>query len=165
MQKAFWWAKSCKTIIIKTERTGGGRANLRWILGKYMRMGSSVGISTGYELNGRGSSSNKVKVFLFSTTSTPALGLTQLPNQWVPTATSSEDEATGALNWPLTSIWYRGQEWWSYTSTLPYVSVDWCLIKHRDTFILPYIRGMCCEDKRTELAQNRAHWQCLVKAE
>jgi hypothetical protein len=32
-------------------------------------------------------------------------------------------KVTGAWSWPLTSIWYRGQEWWSYTSTPPCVFV------------------------------------------
>jgi hypothetical protein len=33
-------------------------------------------------------------------------------------------------------IWCRGQEWWSYTSTPPYVFMTWCLlIKNRDNFI------------------------------
>jgi hypothetical protein len=28
----------------------------------------------------------------------------------------------------LTSIQWRGNEWWSYTSTPPYVFIEWCLI-------------------------------------
>jgi hypothetical protein len=27
-----------------------------------------------------------------------------------------------------TSIYHRGQEWWSYNSTTPYVLMAWCLI-------------------------------------
>jgi hypothetical protein len=28
---------------------------------------------------------------------------------------------------------------WSYTSTPQYVFMEWCLVKHRDNFTLPYI--------------------------
>jgi hypothetical protein len=44
---------------------------------------SSVGIATGYGLDGRGSNPGKAKIYLFSTASRPALGLTQTPIQWV----------------------------------------------------------------------------------
>jgi hypothetical protein len=30
------------------------------------------------------------------------------------------------------------QNVWSYTSTPPYIFMVWCLIKHRDSFTLPY---------------------------
>jgi hypothetical protein len=45
---------------------------------------SSVGIATGYELGGRGLIFGKGKIFLFPVGSTPVLGPTQPPNQWVP---------------------------------------------------------------------------------
>jgi hypothetical protein len=45
---------------------------------------SSVGIATGYRLKGRRSNPLRGKIFLFSATSIPALGLTQPPIQWVP---------------------------------------------------------------------------------
>jgi hypothetical protein len=45
----------------------------------------------------------------------------------------------GAWRWLLTSIYCRGQEWWSYNSTPPYVFMACCLIKHRDKFILAYV--------------------------
>jgi hypothetical protein len=35
--------------------------------------------------------------------------------------------AARGWNWPLTSIWCWGREWWSYTST-PHVFTVWCLI-------------------------------------
>jgi hypothetical protein len=38
------------------------------------------------------------------------------------------DKAAGAWSWPLNSIYCRGQEWWSYISTSPYVFMVWCLI-------------------------------------
>jgi hypothetical protein len=44
---------------------------------------SSVGIGTGYGLDGQGSNPGKGKIFLFPTTSRLALGPTQSPIQWV----------------------------------------------------------------------------------
>jgi hypothetical protein len=52
---------------------------------------SSVGIATGYGLDDGGvgvPSPGRVKNFLFSTSSSPALGSTQPPIQWVPGALS-----------------------------------------------------------------------------
>jgi hypothetical protein len=59
------------------------------------------------------------KIFLFSTASKLALGLTHLPIQWVlgtilPGAKQQRHE--------------RVQEWWSYSSTPPYILMAWCLI-------------------------------------
>jgi hypothetical protein len=51
-----------------------------------------VGIATSYRLDDRGvgiKSPGGVKNFLYSTSSRPALGSTQLPMQWVPGAFSS----------------------------------------------------------------------------
>jgi hypothetical protein len=45
---------------------------------------SSVGIATGYGLDGRVSIPGRGKIFLFSIASRPALGPTQPPIQWVP---------------------------------------------------------------------------------
>jgi hypothetical protein len=45
---------------------------------------SSVGLATGYGLDGQESISGRAKIFLFSTASRPALGPTQPPIQWVP---------------------------------------------------------------------------------
>jgi hypothetical protein len=49
----------------------------------YRRWDSSVGIAMGYRLNGRGSITGRVKIFLFSTASRPALRPTQPSIQWV----------------------------------------------------------------------------------
>jgi hypothetical protein len=52
---------------------------------------SSVGIATGYGLDGRGAEVRVpvgARIFLHSTSSRPALGPTQPPIQWVPGALS-----------------------------------------------------------------------------
>jgi hypothetical protein len=46
----------------------------------------------------------------------------------------SGGKAAKALSWPLTSILYRGQERWSYTTTPPYVLMAYCLSKDRNSF-------------------------------
>jgi hypothetical protein len=100
---------------------------------------SSVGIATGYELDGRGSFPGKGKrFFIFSAASRQALGPTQPPAQWVPGKTS------GSRSRSFTSIWCRGQKWWSYTSAPRYVFLVWCLIHElstRTTLPLPFT---CC---------------------
>jgi hypothetical protein len=59
---------------------------------------SVVDIATGYGLDDRDRSSSpgRVKNFLLSTSSTPALGSTQPPIQWVPGALSQGGKAVGA---------------------------------------------------------------------
>jgi hypothetical protein len=49
-----------------------------------MSRGSSVGIATGCGLDSQGSIPGKGKIFLVSTASTPALGPTQPPTEWLP---------------------------------------------------------------------------------
>jgi hypothetical protein len=49
-------------------------------------------------------------------------------------ASCSGDKAAWAWSWALNSIYYQGQEWWSYSSTPSYVFMAWCLIKHRYNF-------------------------------
>jgi hypothetical protein len=61
-------------------------------------------------------------ICLFSITSRPALGPTQPPVQWVPEAVSPGVKLTTHVHQ------CRGQEWWTYTSTHPYVFMPWCLI-------------------------------------
>jgi hypothetical protein len=49
-------------------------------------------------------------------------------------------KAAGPWSWPLTFILCRGQEWWNYAFTAPYVFMTWCLlIKHKDKFYLSYV--------------------------
>jgi hypothetical protein len=54
---------------------------------------------------GRSSSSGKVKNFLFSTLSRPALGSTQPSNQLGTECSFAGGKAAGAWRWPLTSNW------------------------------------------------------------
>ncbi|PNF27774.1 hypothetical protein B7P43_G09210, partial [Cryptotermes secundus] len=64
--------------------------------------------------------SGKVKNFLFSTSSTPAMGPTQPPIQWVPGGISSGLKRRGreANHSPLASA--EVKKMWIYTSTPPY---------------------------------------------
>jgi hypothetical protein len=40
--------------------------------------------------------------------------------------------------WPLSSICYQDKNMWSYTYTLPYIYMLWCLIQHRVSFMFYY---------------------------
>jgi hypothetical protein len=77
----------------------------------------AIGLPTGYGLDekgGRISSPGRMKNFLFSTSSRPALGLTQPPIQWVPGALSPGVKQPGceADHSPPTSETYRrGLDW------------------------------------------------------
>jgi hypothetical protein len=62
--------------------------NISKLLQKLRKRDSSVGIATGCGLDGRGSSPDRVKIFLFLTMSIQALRPTQPPIQWVPGAIS-----------------------------------------------------------------------------
>jgi hypothetical protein len=75
---------------------------------------SSVGRLTSYGLDCRGSNPSSGKILLVSTASRPALGPTLPPIQWVPGALSPGVKLT-------THLYLVSQEWWSYTTTPPYV--------------------------------------------
>jgi hypothetical protein len=49
----------------------------------------------------------------------------------------------GPWSWPLTSIYCRRREWWSYTSTPLNVFMTWFVIKHRDITFYLYLIGIC----------------------
>jgi hypothetical protein len=70
---------------------------------------------------GRSSNTGRVKVFLFSTSSKPALGLTQPPIKCVPGALSPRVKRMGREDnhSPPTSA--EVKKTWIYTSTPPYV--------------------------------------------
>jgi hypothetical protein len=68
-------------------------------------------------LKNRGLINNRIRGFLFSPASRPALGINQSPIQWV----------LRALSLGIKHSWY-------YNSIPPYIILKWCLIKHRDNF-------------------------------
>jgi hypothetical protein len=85
--------------------------------------GSLVGIATGYGQDDRAvgvPSPGRVKNFLFSTLSRPALGSTQPPNQWVPGALPPGIKLPGreADHSPPASA--EVKKIWIYTSTHPH---------------------------------------------
>jgi hypothetical protein len=66
---------------------------------KLYKARSAVRVAMGYGLDGKGSIPDEGKIFPFSTASTPALGPTQPPTQWV----------TGTLSPALRRLW-RGAD-------------------------------------------------------
>jgi hypothetical protein len=84
---------------------------------------------------GRSSSPGRVKIFISSTSSRPALGSTQPPIQWVPDALSPGIKRPGreADHFPPASAEIK--KMWIYTST-PHTP-SWrsaLLVKHRNNF-------------------------------
>jgi hypothetical protein len=71
-------------------------------------------------------------ILLFDTVFRPALGPTQPPIQRVPGALSLGAKRPVRLTTHLHLV-SRSSEW-SYTSTPQYVSMVWCLVKHRKNF-------------------------------
>jgi hypothetical protein len=90
--------------------------------------------------------SRQGQVFLFSTTTRPAFGHTQLYIQWVPGPLSSGTEAAGAWSWSLTSIYGRRQEWWSCTSTPPLLFSALCSVVVEIVILLihTFLSGHVC---------------------
>jgi hypothetical protein len=92
---------------------------------------SAVGIATGYGLGDRGvgvKSPGRVKNFLFYTSSTLAVGPTELPIQWVSRALSPGVKRPGREpdHSPPTNA--KIKKTWIYTSTPSYVFMEQCLI-------------------------------------
>jgi hypothetical protein len=90
-------------------------------------MGWTIGVLGFYSRRGLG-------IFLFTTASRTALGLTQPPIQWVRGALSLGAKWPGheADNSPPSSPEVKNA--WSYTSTPLYVFMAWCLVKHWEKF-------------------------------
>jgi hypothetical protein len=96
----------------------------------------------GYGLDGRGSIPGRGSdgIFLFTTASRPALGPTQLPFQWVPTALtpSIKRPVREADHSPPSSAEVENK--CSYTSAPQYAFMAWCLVKHSPVLPLPVVR-------------------------
>jgi hypothetical protein len=86
---------------------------------------SAVGIATGYGLDDRGVGirvpMGGSKNFYFSMSSTPALGPTQPPMQWVPGALSPRVKRAGRETDHSPSTSGEVKKTWVYTSTPPYI--------------------------------------------
>jgi hypothetical protein len=75
-----------------------------------------------------------------------ALGSTHLSIQWLLGAFTRGKEA-GEWILLLTSIWCWGQEYMELYFHFPIRSQEWCLIKHRDSFIFTNIKVEPSESK------------------
>jgi len=69
--------------------------------------------------------------FLFTTASRPALGTTQPPIQRVPGDLSPGGRVVGYKAYHSSPSSAEVKNTWSYTSTSPQDSLEWCLIKRR----------------------------------
>jgi hypothetical protein len=80
-------------------------------------------------------------IFLFTTASRTALGPTQPPIQWVPGILSLGVKRPGReAGYSLPSS-AEVKNAWSYTSSLQYVFMAWCLVKQRNNFTLSLTRN------------------------
>jgi hypothetical protein len=75
-----------------------------------------------------------LRFFLFATTSRQALGPPQPPVQWVPGAFTPQVKQLGCEGDHSPPSSAKVKNAWSFTSTLQYVFMVWCCIKHRDNF-------------------------------
>jgi hypothetical protein len=74
-------------------------------------------------------------IFLFTSASKLALGPTQLPLQWVPGILSAGEKRPRRSADPSPRNSAEVKNAWGYTSTIPYIFMSWCLVKHRNNFI------------------------------
>jgi hypothetical protein len=107
----------------------------------YHLLDSSVGIETGLRAGWPGFDSHKEReeFSLLHSTQTGSGAHPAFYPMGV-RGSFSRDRAAGAWSWPLTSIWYWGQEWWNYTSTSPYVFMAWYLINWAQGIYLPMLQ-------------------------
>jgi hypothetical protein len=75
-------------------------------------------------------------IFLFTTASRTALGLTQPPIKWVPGSVSLGVKREADHSPPYSA---EVKNAWSYTSIPQYVFTALCLVKHRDNFTFTFI--------------------------
>jgi hypothetical protein len=102
-------------------------------------------------------------IFLFTTASRPALRPIQPPIQCVPEALSLGIKRPGREadhSFPSTA---EVKNAWSYTSTLPYVFMAWCLVKHRDNFTFTLSTTVASISNIAELSRRIACYEhCLA---
>jgi hypothetical protein len=107
--------------------------------------GSSVSIVTLVRAGRRGCDSRQGQRFiLLVTASRLTLGPTQPPIQWVPGALSLGLKRPGRETDHSFPFSAEVKSAWSYTSTIPFVFVAWCLVKYRGQLSWAYsllIRG------------------------
>jgi hypothetical protein len=106
-----------------------------------MSRDNAVGIATDYRLDdkrGQSSSPNRVKNFLFSTSSRPVLGPTQPPFQWVLRALSPWVKRPGHETDHSSPTSAEVKKIWIYTSTPSYVFMAYCLISLAKGQLYPF---------------------------
>jgi len=113
------------------------RQNIRFAFGKYpsVQWGTSDW-STEVRLSRRAGN------FLLSIPSRSALAPTQPPIQWVSEALSRGVMRPGREAGHSHSSGAEVKNAWSYTSTLSYVFMAWCLVKHRDNFTFNHFKSV-----------------------
>jgi hypothetical protein len=84
-------------------------------------------------------------IFIFTIASRTALGPTQPPIQWVPGALSLGVKRLGREADHSSPCSADFKNAWSYTSTLQYVFMVWCLVKHRDNFTFTFLMRFTSE--------------------
>jgi hypothetical protein len=103
---------------------------------------NSVGITTRLpagrsEFNSR----QRLGIFLFANASTPALGPTQPPIQWVPVVLSLGVKRPGHESGHSLPSSAEVKNAWSYTSPPQCVFMAWRLFKHRDMLTFRVTQG------------------------
>jgi hypothetical protein len=104
--------------------------NLYSLLNVIKSQDSSVGVVTGCGLDDWGLIPiGGLGIFLFNTMSRPAVGLTPPPIQWVP----------GVLSLGIKQLNHAEvKECIEFYSTLQYIFMVWCLVKHWDNFTFTF---------------------------
>jgi hypothetical protein len=100
---------------------------------------SSVGIATGYGLDGRNSNTGRGKVLLSSGSGAhPASYPMGIGDSF-----SGVKEPCRETDLDITLICCWGKKWWTYNSTPPYVFLAWCLINYaqRQCYLYEYTAG------------------------
>jgi hypothetical protein len=88
---------------------------------EYGSLDSSISVATACSLEGRGSVPGRGKGFLYTPQRPDRLWGHPVSYPMGTGGSFPEGKAAGVWSWPLTSIYYWGQERWSYTFTPQYV--------------------------------------------